>query len=498
MSKKYELLLKNEPDFRKKVFDVNPELFELKKKYMEELFEKNLGNPNDMGQKLLPKYAENFNRALEGKKQIPYTKEEEEFRNNKVPFSWYLDFTTKMVNDPEYQKLSSGIYVTSMDQKADEADWLRKRKGIFDGYIKACPMSPSGTGPIVNPEDAIYEGQSMVAIKREKQGLPFFGDKHGINPDIAERGHEGEDFVMGNGNPEESKVPFIIEKELGIDVEIYPEEESMYEHLILGDYLQGNMDGICMNLDTLQLEGIEIKTTGSSNFGQQRDYLNGLVPSGYMVQVTCYMAIRGFNFVNLCAGWGLDKRTDWTAIRIKRSLDAEANLLARVLWFSIEIVMKDQEIADAEKYLSPEVLLADLYAIYGEERTGSTIETKDFKVAKASDEYKEILKEEDILKQRNKLALEPISKEKARLEAILLEAAGDNERLIIEKMDGSVDNYFLRTRKTNRFSSKLFDAELKKLKKGEITDEEFNEIVRNRDNFVNESSSRSIKYWSKN
>ena len=495
---KHELLLENEPEFRRKFFDINPKLFELKKKYLDELFEKNLGNPNDMGQRLLPKYAENFNRALEGKKQIPYTKEEEEFRNNKVPFEWYLDFTTRMVNDPEYRALSSGIYVTSMNQKANEADWLKKRRGIFDGYIKSCPMSPSGTGPIVNPEDAIYEGQSMVAIKREKQGLPFFGDKHEIDPDIATRGHEGEDYVMCPDKPEESKVPFIIEKELGLNVEIYPEEESMYEHLVLGDYLQGNMDGICMNLDTLELEGIEIKTTGSSNFNQQRKYLNGIVPSGYLVQVTCYMAIRGFKYVNLCAGWGLDKSADWTAIRIARNYESEANLLARVLWFSIEIVMKDQELKEDEKYLSPEVLLADLYAIYGEEKKGSTIEVNDVKVVRASEEYKELLKEEDIVKQRNKMALEPITTEKARLEAILLEAAGDNERLVIEKIDGSVDNYFLRTKKTNRFSSKLFDAELKKLKKGEITDEEFNETVRNRDNFVNQTKNRSIKYWNNN
>lgn len=489
--------LKKEPEYRKKIFEVQPELLELKKKYMDILFEKNLGDPNEMGCKLLPKYVENFNRALEGKKTIPFTKEEEEFRNNKVPFEWYLKFTTKMVNDPEYRKLSGGIFVTLMNQKADEADWLRKRKGIFDDYIKACPMSPSGTGPILMPADSHFEGQSLVAIKREKQGLPFFGDKHTIDPAIATRGHEGEDYVIG-ATPEESKVPFIVKKELDLDIEMYPEAESMYEHLILGDYLQGNMDGICMNLDTLELEGIEIKTTGSTNYTQQRNYLNGLVPSGYLVQTSCYMAIRGFKAVNLVAGWGLDKTCDWTAIRINRSFDAEANLLAKVLWFAIEIVIKDQEIDEEDKYASPEVLLADLYSIYGREKEGTSIEVNDLALVEASKAYREILKEEDIIKQKNKLELEEINKEKARLEAKLLDTAGDNEKLVINKSDGEVDIYFLKSKSTTRFSAKLFDEYLRKLKKGEISDEEFNEIVRNRRNFENISSSRSIKFWKRN
>ena len=80
-----KLELTNEPNYRQKHFKVYPEQFDFKKEVTDKLWEKTMGNPNDFGIKLLPKYRENFKRRAEGKKEIPLTKTEKEFVENKIP-----------------------------------------------------------------------------------------------------------------------------------------------------------------------------------------------------------------------------------------------------------------------------------------------------------------------------------------------------------------------------------------------------------------------------
>lgn len=482
--------INNEPEYRKEFFKTHPVLAELKEEFCNILFDKNGCNPNEIGKTILPKLRENFKRALDGKKLIPYTKEEKSFMDNKISKEWYISFATKLVNDERYRKYSVGIPVVRMNQKEDEESWLKYRKGLLPGYIKAASNSPSSAGPLIYPEESKFEGQSIVALKRDKQGLPYYGEKREIDEYIAKRGHEGEEYIYNN-------VERAMKYHLDIDVEMYPEPETMYEHSVLGDYLQGNMDGICQNLETMELEGVEIKTTGTNNAKQIVEYSMGIVPAGYLVQCSSYMAIRGFNAVNLIAGWGLGYKEGMAAMRILRNYEDEANLLGTLLWFSIEVVLKDVPVNDDIKYLNPEILLPDLYAIYGPEKTGKTVEKSDYKTIQATEAYIKALNDVDIIKQRHKNELKEAENKLKLNESILLEAAEDAERLVVEIEPGKKRDFFFRTKETSRFSSKLFDELLKKLQKGEVTDEEFDELVRDRRNFVNTISSRSCKFWKK-
>lgn len=489
-----ELLLEHEPGYRREYFEKSPEMFELKKRHIDVLWAKNKGNPNEIGLTLLRKHRENFTRRMEGKTPIPYTKREKEFVENEVSFDWYLEFTKNMVNDPDYLK-ASGIYVKPMDQFGDLEDWLATRRGEIthngETYLKAVTMSPSGSGPVVSPEEAIYEGQSLEAMKRSAQKLPFYGEKREIDPGIADRGHKAEKYLM-----EIVGVSNIIERVYGIETELYPEPEAIYEHTILGDIFQGNMDGVVMNLETMQLEAVEVKSIGTTNFERIKEVKDDILLASHMVQDSSYMSIRGMSFTNHASLWGLDPILDMHVTRIARDLEYEAYLLARLLWFAIEIVIKDQDIPEEEKYLTPQILLGDLYSIYGKEHKGTSKETSDYKVITANEELRELEAQKSAMDKRHKLEKKEVEDEIAKREAIILEAIEDNERLIINTVNGA-ETYYARTTETKRFSSKLYDELLKSLKKGEITEEEFLEKAKERKNFENLSSKRSLKYWNK-
>lgn len=479
--------LSNEPQYRRDFFKNYPELFDLKQEFMNELIDKNGANPNEMGLRLLPKIQENHNRKLQGKNLVPFSDAEKAFMRNKISKKWYVELATKLVNDPRYTQ-SFGIPVVAMDQKGDEESWHRYRKGILPDYVKAIPMSPSSSGPLMYPESAKFGGQSIVAMKRDKQGLPFYGEKDSIDSYIAQRGHDGESYIY-------KQAANAIKHHLDIDVEMYDEPEVMYEHVVFGDFLQGNMDGVCQNLDNFELEGVEIKTTGVQNQKQIIDYQNGIIPDGYLVQCCSYMAIRGFNAVNLIAGWGLGYKDGMSVIRILRSKSDEANLLGTILWFAIEVVLKDLEIDDTIKYLNPSVLVNDLYSIYGKETTGKVIDTDEPEIVTATNEYVRISKEIDVLTKRHKSVIDGLKKELNLQEAILLEKAEDAERLNVKVSPTDLEVFFLKTKSKTRFTVELYDAALKNLNKGVISDEEFNELVRDKKALSKTTSTKALDHW---
>ena len=483
-----EFLLKNQPEHRKDFYEKNPDIFDLSKKYNDELFKANGCDPNQMGLRLLPKYQENYKRKLAGKSLLKFTKDETTFIENRLPKEFYLDLATRLCEDKEYLEKDTAVFVQEMNQVEDSEGWMNARLGILEnGYRKACVITPSGINPVTGGEPH-YGGESVVAQKRKRQGLPFTGKVNEIDPYIAKRGHAFEEFIY----------PFAADAiEYHIDklVDLYPEPEVMFEHCIFGDYLQGNMDGVVYNTETGEMEGLEIKSTGAFT-DNRKLYQDGLIPENYLAQCQGYMAIRGFNAINLLAGWGIDYMSQCAVIPVNRSMKDEAKMLGTLLWFAIEIVIKDGEIDDNDKSLNPKILLEDLYSIYGQTKEKTKKEVDDDSLFKDAVRYGSIDKEIKEMKARHKDELKVLENEKALIEAKLLEEAEDNEALYVNSTSRDESKYFFfKDKQSKRFSSKLFDKALKELKSGAIDDDEFNEIVRDRGNFVNVSQKRTMSEW---
>lgn len=486
-----EFLLEDQPEFRRKVLEKAPKTYAFVKKYNDILFKENGANPNEMGLKILPKIKENYIRKREGKKLIPFTKEETKFMNNKIPLEWYLELTTTMVNDPEYLTTLIPIEVTKMDQKNNPEGWMKARGGQFPDYTKASPGSPSGVNPLINPKDARWAGTSLTMQKHKKQGLPVAGDEDTIDEDTSVGGHLAEDIAL-------IRLKDVMKHQANMDVDDYKPEEAMFEHFVFGDFLQGNMDGQLVNLDTMEIEGVEVKSTSySASPAQVIKYKEGKVSSDYITQTACYMAMHGFNVVNLIATWGYRAKSDFAVIRIHRDLNSEARLLGTLLWFMIEIVIKDGDIDDELNYLAPSVLVKDLYAIYGNAVVGKTVEVTNSDVFDTVNRLEDVELKIKALKDRHKEELAPLMAELDLCEAKILEQAEDAERLDVS--DGVLTKtVFLKSKTTSRFSTKLFDDLIKEYNKGKIDKDTLLSTILDRKNLESSSTSRSVKVWKKN
>ena len=82
-----------------------------------------------------------------------------------------------------------------------------------------------------------------------------------------------------------------------------------------------------------------------------------------------------------------------TGIRVYRDENSEAYLLAKMLHFTIEYVVKDKKLPEDMIFASPEVLVPDLYAIYGNAKPKTSIEDNSKNAIEAAQKYQALSKE---------------------------------------------------------------------------------------------------------
>jgi len=285
------------------------------------------------------------------------------------------------------------------DNPEIEKEWLRIRK---HGPNNDIPYIVGGSSVASILGISPWQTPLLAKASLQEQTLKGLKDESTAH---FQRGHDAESYIVN-----------MINRFKGFeDAEVFV-DDTFYQHPVF-DFMAGNIDCFIKwpKLNNLITIG-EAKTTSIAfgNKDTQDNWLNGIIPEYYETQIAWYMSIMNMPFADIFCGWsfGVDEMGKGHK---DRDLDFEKSLIAYVLYFIEEIVIKngDPDISDVDH----DLILQDLYKIHGDNmETSVKLETQDEELFEKAQEYKFLLDEIKVLKDQQKVELKALEEKKSEMD----------------------------------------------------------------------------------